>query len=48
MTKSDVFLIISQIYCVGALATTKENKGFMNGMCVIFMVLSIIAWVGVK
>ena len=48
MTKADVFLIISQIYCVGALAMTKENKGFMNGMCALFLVLSFIAWYGVK
>ena len=48
MTKSDVFLIISQIYIVGALAMTKENKGFMNGMGVLFLVFSFIAWYGAK
>lgn len=46
MNKSDVYLIISQIYCVGGLIIDK-NRGFLYVFGTIWLILSFAAW-GVK
>jgi hypothetical protein len=42
MSKSDVFLIISQIYIVGTIISNK-NQVFLIIMSIIWFILSIIA-----
>ena len=46
MSKSDVFMIISQIYVVGAFLSEK-HKSFLNVFGFAWMLLSFVAW-GVK
>lgn len=45
MTKSDAFLIISQIYCVGGLIV-EGKKEFLYTAGLIWLILSIIIWIG--
>jgi hypothetical protein len=41
MTKSEVFLIISQIYCVGGLIVGGE-RGFLYTVGLIWLIMSIV------
>ncbi len=45
MSKSEAFLIISQIYCVGGLIV-EGKKTFLYTAGWIWLILSIITWVG--
>jgi hypothetical protein len=44
MTKSDVFLIISQIYFVGSIITDRE-KSFLSVIGWFWLILTFICWV---
>ena len=45
MTKSDVFMIIAQIYIVGTLIVDKKN-GWLVFNSWFWLILSFIAWFG--
>lgn len=45
MSKSEAFLIISQIYCVGGLIV-ESKKGFLYTVGWIWLIMSFIIWVG--
>lgn len=44
MNKNDVFMIIAQIYFVGAFLS-ENKKGFLNVMGTIWLISSFIAWI---